>query len=132
MENKKIQNKVADRETGLLPCQQLCFPISHDQIVRRHKVKWASRMFQLGPFVTSHLVKNEDIWLMAKKAWSIKCFHDNITVDITLHLTWQVWFIFLLKPFVTLSIFQQKLEFLGKERRSFKDENANFVQKATS
>ena len=61
---------------------------SYDELVSRSKVIWASHVFQVGPSVNPHLVKNGDIWLLANKAWSIDCCHGNIIGGIILYLTW--------------------------------------------
>ena len=53
---------------------------TYDELVSRRKVFfiWASRVFQVGPSVSLHLVKNGDICFLANKAWSLDCCHGNI------------------------------------------------------
>ena len=101
----------------------------YDEPVSRCKVIWASRVFQVWPSVTPHLVKTGDSWFLANKTWSLDCCHGNI-IGIILYLTWGIlpvpslndiseifpqillilWFIFLLKLFVMSSVFKQKVE----------------------
>ena len=120
--------------------------VHSNELVSRVKVIWASCVFQVGPSVTPHLVKNEDVWFLANKAWSLDCCHGNI-IGIILYLIWRtllvpslngiseifleifliLWFIFLLKLFVTSSVFKQNLEYLRNERRSFKKNVPFFV-----
>ena len=101
---------------------------TYDELVRRRKVVWASRVFRVWPSVTPHLVKNEDIWFLASEAWSPSqwvpfCILPDVHYWCRLSLNGItqifpeifliLWFTFLLKPFVTSSILRQKLDVSG-------------------
>ena len=63
---------------------------TYNELVSRRKVIWASCVFQVGPSLTPHLVKNGDIWFLANKAWSLDCCHGNIIggISFVTHLTY--------------------------------------------